>query len=97
MDIEVDCLPEYVYPAHARLRVQYQGTWVRFIAGERDACLPNTYSGHPASGEPLTLCLSRHNHAPELEPSMDIEAEHHKYFDTSHTQATPVPQRRGRT
>jgi hypothetical protein len=79
MDIEVDVLPVYMYPPHAQLRVLRADGWCRMSAGERHPTLPNVYTGVFEDGERLSLTLTRSNHAPVLDPSVDMGPEHLKY------------------
>ena len=48
-------------------------------AGERHPTLPNVYTGVFEDGERLSLTLTRSNHAPVLDPSVDMGPEHLKY------------------
>jgi hypothetical protein len=75
----VDELPVYMYPPHAQLRVLSADGWCRMSAGERHPTLPNVYTGVFEDGERFSLTLTRSNHAPVLDPLVDLGPEHLKY------------------
>ena len=81
--IEVDVQPRYVYLPGTDLRLLRAGVWTaaRIVHAHTGAeASANTYIVGGVDGAPREAVeLGRGNHAPLLEPSLDLEKEHLKY------------------